>query len=442
MTTGMAGSGLEATRRVVVVGGGIAGLVAAVYAARAGQPVLVLESVSDPGGRARTRESEDGFLFNLGAHALYRASVAADVLRELGVAPAGGAPPTDRALALYGDRLHALPTGFVSLLTTSLLRPGEKLEIARFLGRLPAFDCTRHDDKPVADTLDELLHGPRARAVVAALVRLSSYAHAPRQMSGGAALRQLARSLGGVRYLDGGWRSMIATLADEARKAGAEIRTAARVSAVDRDATGLVVRLANGERIDASAVVLATPPTEASALVDGGNDAHLSRVANDAVPVRAACLDLGLTRLPNPGAKFLLGIDEPLYFSVHSGAARLAPPGCAVLHVARYLAPDESPSREAVTVQLEGLVDRLQPGWRDCVATWSLARELPVASALSLASRGGSAGRAPIVHPRYADLCCAGDWAGHDGELADASFSSGRAAGIEAARAAARCTAA
>ncbi len=56
---------------VVVIGGGLAGLTAATFLARAGRRVVVLERASHLGGRARTQERE-GFFFNEGPHALYR----------------------------------------------------------------------------------------------------------------------------------------------------------------------------------------------------------------------------------------------------------------------------------------------------------------------------------------------------------------------------------
>ncbi len=56
---------------VVVVGGGLAGLAAAAYAARAGTRVILFEAREELGGRARSDE-DDGFTFNQGAHALYR----------------------------------------------------------------------------------------------------------------------------------------------------------------------------------------------------------------------------------------------------------------------------------------------------------------------------------------------------------------------------------
>jgi hypothetical protein len=59
------------------------------------------------------------------------------------------------------------------------------------------------------------------------------------------------------------------------------------------------------------------------------------------VPVRAACLDVGLARLPEPRRTFALGLDEPTYLSVHSKTAKLAPEGAAAIHVAKYLSTEE-----------------------------------------------------------------------------------------------------
>src|SRR5262245_64825463 len=102
--------------RVAIVGGGIGGLVAAAFAARAGASVTLYERLSELGGRARTRD-ERGFRFNMGPHALYLGGHAAPVLSELGVTPRGGRVSGSGALGRWRGRLHALPSGMVSLLT-------------------------------------------------------------------------------------------------------------------------------------------------------------------------------------------------------------------------------------------------------------------------------------------------------------------------------------
>src|SRR6476646_2111693 len=124
---------------VIVVGGGLAGLAASAYLARAGRDVVLVEKATAVGGRART-QSDDGFQFNLGAHALYRRGEAAAVLQELGVPVAGGRPTGQGGYAMREGAAHTLPVGFVSLLTTGLLRPGEKMEAARLFAALRHVD--------------------------------------------------------------------------------------------------------------------------------------------------------------------------------------------------------------------------------------------------------------------------------------------------------------
>ncbi|HZU82497.1 MAG TPA: FAD-dependent oxidoreductase, partial [Polyangiaceae bacterium] len=55
---------------VIIVGGGLAGLAAAAFCARAGLRVTVLERAKNLGGRART-DLVSGHAFNQGGHALY-----------------------------------------------------------------------------------------------------------------------------------------------------------------------------------------------------------------------------------------------------------------------------------------------------------------------------------------------------------------------------------
>ncbi len=423
---------MQATGRVVVVGGGLAGLAAAAFAARAGARVTLLERLSELGGRGRTRE-ERGFHFNLGPHALYLGGHAAGVLRELGVSPRGGRVSVSGALGRWKGRLHALPAGTVSLVATGLLGVAEKLEIARFLGALAGRDWSALDAEPLGEALERELRHPRSRALVHALVRMSTYCHAPDAISAGAALTQLAASQRGVLYLDGGWRSLVAELRESALCAGVEIRAGETVRALDHDAQVRAVVLADGSRVPASSVVLTGGPREVSELVDAGHHPELERHAKGTVPVRAACLDVALARLPEPKRLFALGIDEATYVSVHSAYAALAPEGSALIQAARYLRPDEAPERAALEAELEGLVDALQPGWRAQLVSKKLLRELVVAHDVPRASAGGLLGRPDGAVRGIAGLFLAGDWIGPHGLLSDASLASGRAAGLRAA---------
>ena len=63
-------------------------------------------------------------------------------------------------------------------------------------------------------------------------------------------------------------------------------------------------------------------------------------------PVRLVCLDVALSSLPDKDALFALGVDRPLYFSVHSAYAKLVPEGGALIHIAKYLGNSIAPKPE------------------------------------------------------------------------------------------------
>ena len=114
--------------------------------------------------------------------------------------------------------------------------------------------------------------------------------------------------------------------------------------------------------------------------------------SGSAGPVRVATLDVGLSKTPRPDARFVLGIDQPLYLSIHSGVSDVAPAGGTMLHVAKYLGDDAS-SADEVERELEALLDLAQPGWRDVLVERRFLPNLIAVNALVKADDGGLAAR-------------------------------------------------
>lgn len=410
---------------VIVVGGGLAGLTAAAVLARVGRRVEVFES-GELGGRAATVD-RSGFLFNEGPHALYAAGAGREVLDQLGVSYTGGAPPPEGAHGLVGGRLHELPRSLASLVTTGALSVGAKVEAGSVLTRLQALSSEGLHHTSISQWLAENVRSEEVANLIRGLFRLSTYAHDSDRASFGSALEQFQLGLKtGVLYLDGGWQTLTDGLRSRAEEHGATIHAPCRVKSVAQHAAGFRVQIDDGDAIDAQAVVLAVRPAVAAALAPASE--ALSAWSQQAIPVRAACLDLGLERLPDPKRPFVLGLDEPLYLSVHTRSARLAPEGGATIHVARYLGSEPPADAAATERELEELMDLAQPGWRDALRERRYLPNMVVSNWLPAAASGGNAGRPGPEVPDVHGLYVAGDWVGPTGMLADTALASGKAA--------------
>jgi phytoene dehydrogenase-like protein len=354
-----------------------------------------------------------------------------DVLRKLGIEPAGGIPLGSGSFAIHRNRKHTLPSGILSLLTTSLFTPAEKIEAGKLLASLPKIDSDRINGITLREWAEDSVSHQKVREFILAVCRLATYVTAPDRISAGAALSQVQKALKhGVLYLDHGWQTLVDALRQKAEEAGVIVKTGARATCVERNRDGEVegVLLSNGESYRSRTVIVAASPGVAAELVAGGRESSLGEWANRATPVKAAILDIAVSHLPEPRATFALGIDAPLYFSVHSAVARLAPAGGALIHAARYLPPGLPAPGPASEAELESLVDQVQPGWREFLVHRRFLPDMTVLNSMPVASEGGTAGRPGPEVKEIPGLFVAGDWVGKEGMLAHASLASGETA--------------
>ncbi len=413
---------------VIVVGGGLAGLMTAAVVARTGRKVVVLERSGRPGGRAVTR-TEGGIHLNLGPHALYCRGHAFRLLRELRIPFTGGFPDARRGVLTDGRQIYAIPRGLGSVLVSRLLTIGEKARFLRLFATLPRLDSRAFDRVPLRDWIRETAGEGNLARLLQTLTRVSTYVDEPERLSAGAAIDQLKNVLdGGVWYLDGGWQVLIDGLRENLMQHGVELHTSSRAISVRRDDDGVTVALASGGELHGRTTVLAIDPEGATTLLDLPDHSPLVSWTSRCMPVRAACLDVALSRLPRPRRRVAFALDRPLYFSDHSASARLAPEGVAVLHVMKYLGAGCAESSWPVEGELEAFLEGLQPGWSDHVVTRRFLPEMTVAHSLPRADDGGLAGRPGVEVPGCPNVFLAGDWVGAEGMLADASAASASAA--------------
>ena len=387
--------------KYVVVGGGLAGLMAANALAGEGRKVVLLEQSERLGGRAMTRQ-DSGYLLNLGPHALHQNGVAAQTLRRWGVPFEGNPPDTSSGSFLVrGGRMYPLVYTTRGLLTTRLFNAAEKLQAVRILHQLTRGKA--HEKESALSWIERNARSERVRQFVAMLMRISTYSADLSVLSARAALDHFRVATNpSVLYLHGGWQTLINGLEQRARRLGVEIRLG--------EPTGTL------RSIDADGVVLAVPP------------AAVERITGRSLPamssVRVACLDVGLRRLPPRAARIALGLDQPLYLSVHSVVARLAPEGAAVAHLCKYL--DGAADAAADWRDLEEFANRAMPGWREEAEVVRFLPEMTVTCAVF-----SPHGRPAVEELRIPGVALAGDWVGSKAMLADAAAASA----LEAARA-------
>jgi phytoene dehydrogenase-like protein len=295
----------------------------------------------------------------------------------------------------------------------------------------------------------------RARQVLEALIRLATYADHASTIAASAALAQMKIALRGTLYVDEGWQKIVDSMHSTAISSGVHFVSSSRIVGVVHDHSVRAVELGGleldsdrmdtqaiafpeqrpedveGALIPADTVLLAVDPVTAAELAGEAGSAWTS-----ARPLTAACLDVALRGLPEPRNVFALGIDKPLYYSVHSAFAQLAPKGGALIHLVKYrkeqYATNEElegsrPRRTSAAIEdeqeLEELLDRMQPGWREVLVHRRFLPAMTVANALPTP---GASRPSPVTSVN--GLYIAGDWVGDEGMLSDASLASARAA--------------
>ncbi|MEV7413786.1 protoporphyrinogen oxidase [Streptomyces sp. NPDC089919] len=289
--------------RVVVVGGGIAGLAAAHRLTGLGVRVTLLEASGRLGGKLYAGELA-GAPVDLGAESLLaRRPEAIDLATAVGLAGDLQPPATATAALWTRGTLRPMPRGHVMGVTADagllraagilseagLARVGQDAELPPTeIGEdiaVGEYVAARVGREPVDRLVEPLLGGVYAgdayrislRAAVPALfaaarehASLGESVRAVQQTAAATTTVIGAAATGPVfQGIEGGIGRLPLAVADALRAAGAELRTGTPVQALARTPEGgWQVTTAAGERIAADAVLLATPAGPAARLLE------------------------------------------------------------------------------------------------------------------------------------------------------------------------------
>lgn len=309
--------------RVTVIGGGLAGLVAAIECAEAGAPVRLLEARSSLGGRAST--TPGGFAANLGPHAFYTGPLWA-WLAERDLHRPFRRPRSPAVRMRWKDSLRRTP-------------PAELRSVWRLRNRPAPVDVSLRD-WITAEA------GSAAADAVSGLSGVLTFDHDPGRLSAAFVWDKVGRVTFGVppvaRYVVGGWGSVVGHLEGHARRLGVQIETGAKVDDLD-------------EVVADGPVIVATGPRATRALT--GDEAL--RVETP----RVVLLDLGLTEARHD-PYLISDLDEGAFVNRVTAVDRtVAPPSHSLVQASVGQRPGET--LEAGVARLEHTLDLGFPGWRD-----------------------------------------------------------------------------
>ncbi|MBB6673453.1 phytoene desaturase family protein [Cohnella nanjingensis] len=404
-----------------IIGGGIAGLVAAIDLAQAGKSVVLLEKSSQFGGRAISVKRY-GATFDLGAHAIIRGGALDEIFQDLGIRMEGGSPSANVSL-LWNNQVSHL---FRFIFSQHLSWLG-KIEFFKFYNKLTKIDADSVPAISLRSWLEQEIRDPMTRHIAYAMFRVSAYLHAPDHQLAGPSLRSIARTTkkNSIIYVQDGWQTLIDQLNEKAVRSGVSMMTRKNVTEIKHDGTVRQIRFADGQEMDIAHVIAATPPSVTSRILGDVGSKSVLRWKEQAHVMKAASLTLSLKRLPAPDHFAVLGVDQPIYFVNQSKFIRLSEDDTSVVNIVKYNGTGGTDPKTDERF-LEQMLDLIQPGWqKEVVAKQYLPNMVVAYDYMHLGREDRFPG--PAV-PEIAGLYVAGEWASHGEQLADAAAASGRRA--------------
>ncbi|MEU6685145.1 FAD-dependent oxidoreductase [Streptomyces sp. NPDC046832] len=365
--------------RITVIGGGLAGLTAAITAAEAGAKVTVHEAHHTLGGRARTAEGP--YRTNEGPHALYNGGPHWAWLKQRDlIGPLAPLPPLEAA------RLRLRHQGVLRRTP-----PFAMLKLLRRTARQAPVD---------ADFLTWAtdIAGEEGARAAANYAGVALFHHDPGSLSAAFVQERLRRATKlppEAHYPRGGWASLIDRMAARAWNLGVRMETASRVDTLPTD----------------TPVIVATSLDAARRLLGDGSLTWPSG--------RTALVDLAV-RTRRGDAFVVSDLDAPGWLERFTAQDRgLAPAGEQLIQGQIPLASHES--KADGTARAEQLLDLGFPGWRERL-TWR--RESVANGRTGAVDLPGTSWRDRPAVDRGDGVYLAGDQVAAPGVLSEVSFNS------------------
>jgi hydroxysqualene dehydroxylase len=411
-------------RRVVVVGGGLAGVTAALDCADAGADVTLVEVRRRLGGAAYSFQ-RDGLHVDNGQHVFLRCCHAYQALlarlgseRHVRVQERLEIPVVSPGKPTVVLRRGSLPPPLHlagALARYPHLSPAQRLSAALAARALSALDPAdpELDRRTLGDWLSDLGQSERSLAALWDLIALPTLnvPAAEASLALGAFVFQkgllASADAGDIGFHVG---TLGETIGDPAARAlidaGVEFRLGWRAQALRRADGGFEVDGPDDDGLSADAVVVALPHSRAAALIEpllAPTAAALAQLASSPIVNVHVVYDRVVCEQP-----FAAGVGTPVQYLFDRSAAGGAPPGCQYLAVSLSGAQREMQLSvsELRARYIAALADLLPAARAARVETFFVTRE----HAATFRAAPGVAARRPPARTAVTGLALAGTW--------------------------------
>jgi 15-cis-phytoene desaturase len=416
---------MSVPEKVVVVGGGLAGLSAAARLAHYGYDVTLLEKAPKLGGRAITIPLK-GFNFNFGAHCIYARdkSVLRKLENEIGLKVDWKDFSPSKAFYDMGSYTTPMPATLEGLYRTKVLDSQNKIRFAYEVFKTMASIERGEDGVPIGEYLQK--EPEQVQDLFLTISSSNFFTNESERIPSPLFFeyyKRLFSTQKAVAYIGGGWQSIVDGFAEIVEKHGGKIITKEKATAVEMDGRRVTAVLGKEERYEADHFIFCIPPKELATLFAETPHVKLFEEYARYVPTQVVVYDVGLSeRIASPFTYIYHKSDRVFITDISYYDTTCVPEGGQLMQAVAYLNEEEIAENKAdqKIAVIESVYDKHFPGWRDRLVAKRVSKKAVVQEIKCIDDQR----LMPVKFYSLQNVFFAGDWCRGEGQLSELSFSS------------------
>lgn len=414
------------SEKVVVAGGGLAGLSAAARLAYHGYQVTVLEKAPKLGGRAITIPLK-GFNFNFGAHAIYARdrSILKKIESEIGLKVDWKDFSASKAFYDLGSFTTPMPATLEGLYRTKILDAENKLRFTYEIIKTMTSLERGEEGVPIGQYLKK--EPKQVRDLLLTLASSNFFTNEPEKIPSPLFFqyyRRLFSTQKAVSYIGGGWQAIVESFADIIKSHNGKIIMKEKVTKVEFDGNKITAIHGKEEVYPADYFLFCIPPKECNQIFAETPYEKLFTEYTNYRPTQVIVYDVGLSKRINSPYTYIYHKGERVFITdISYYDTTCIPEGGQLMQAISYLNEEEIKDRQIIDEKvksIESVYDKHFSGWRDHLVTKRLSKRATVQEIKCVDDQR----LMPIKFYSLLNAYFAGDWCQGEGQLSELSFSS------------------